>query len=108
MRRVFEQDSTYDWKSRATLVKNRAHIKHFIGNWVARENDSIIQEMKRTNDAFIHAITKVSGKNLVVDSSKEFTYGLFVARFVPYAKLIHIVRHPESVSASHLFRIEKG
>lgn len=44
----------------------------------------------------------------MVDSSKEPTRALFIARFVPKARFIHLVRRPDAVIASHVKRIREG
>ena len=55
------------------------------------------------------AIAKVAGKPHVLDSTKEPTRGLFLAKFVPDAQLIRLVRDPRSAVASHYWRLkEKG
>jgi hypothetical protein len=40
------------------------------------------------------AIAAVSGKPLVLDSSKEYSRGLFLCKFYPGSKIIHLIRSP--------------
>ncbi|MCF8095918.1 MAG: sulfotransferase, partial [Desulfobacteraceae bacterium] len=54
------------------------------------------------------AVGATSGKEVIVDSSKEITRALFLMRFVPGSRVVHLVRHPEKVLQSNFYRLEKG
>src|SRR5699024_679158 len=53
-------------------------------------------------------INEVSGKKVAIDSSKEFTRGLFLAMHSPNGKIIHLIRNPLRILASNLVRIKEG
>jgi hypothetical protein len=46
------------------------------------------------NTHLASAIAEVSGKPLVLDSSKEYSRGLFLCKFYPRSKIIHLIRSP--------------
>ncbi len=51
---------------------------------------------------------KNANSELVVDSSKEITRGLFFLRFSSETKIIHLVRHPINILQSDYYRLKKG
>jgi len=63
---------------------------------------------KACNIKIAQTLEKVSGKKVIVDSSKELTRALFLLRFVSGTKVIHLVRHPAGVLRSHLNRLSDG
>lgn len=73
----------------------------------SRSRAEVIQNRK-INQAVITAIAKVSGSSTVVDSSKEISRAMMIARQMPDARLIHLVRKPDAVIASNLLRIRDG
>src|SRR5690606_16000712 len=50
----------------------------------------------------------VAGARYLIDSSKEVTRGLFLARHLPHTRIIHLVRNPEGIIASNLHRVRTG
>jgi hypothetical protein len=108
VRSEFVQRSGMDWSTGAAVLAEQAHISRFLKTICARADSPGMQVLARVNNAMIEALRQASGKACIVDSSKEVTRGLFFARFLPGARIIHLVRDPERVLASYLFRVEEG
>jgi len=108
VRREFEERTKIPWDEAAAFLKKQAHVKRFVATLLSRSRRADVAKLRMISDALSEAITRVSGKPYVLDSSKESTRALFLARHVPEAKIIHLVRHPERVLASHYWRIERG
>ena len=54
------------------------------------------------------AISEVTNKSLVLDSSKEITRGYFLCSRFRDAKLIHLVRNGEEILASRYYRMRQN
>ena len=59
-------------------------------------------------DAFARAVAQTSGKPHLLDSNKETARGLFLLRYMPQARVIHLVRDPRGVLRSHYWRVAQG
>ena len=108
IRSEFEVRSGLDWESGVALLIGQAHIAKLVSTLFARRDSSRVQQLIKANEAMTGSIQHVSGKRCVVDSSKEHTRGLFLARFLPATQIIHLVRNPEGILASNLYRTKSG
>jgi hypothetical protein len=106
VRSNFERNSGASWEEAARLSTEHAHIKNWLVTRIYSENR--YTRLSEVTRSLHNAISEVSGKEHVLDSSKEVTRGLFLLRFYRDAKVIHLVRHPEGVMASHYARLRKG
>jgi hypothetical protein len=100
--------SGLSWQEDLGKMVSQAHIKRFFKTLFAKTNEPWVKDLKHINQKVSAAITAVSEKPIMLDSSKEFTRAVFLARFMPESKIIHLVRNPISVLASDLYRIENG
>ena len=62
----------------------------------------------RTNRQILSAIAGHAGKNVIVDSNKEYTRAVCYLKSDPQARVIHLLRRPVSVVGSYYYRIRDG
>jgi hypothetical protein len=105
IRRRFEASTGIAWDRAAGVSMDQARIARFGRTLFAGLNDEWVCELKWISSELAIAI---ANDGLVVDSSKEISRALFLARFVPGSKVIHLVRHPDRVLASNYARLVNG
>lgn len=93
-----------DWPELVAASADQAHVRHFFRTARAAADDPALVRLATLTRALVEAIAEASGKPHALDSSKEPTRALFLARYVPESKIIHIVRDPEQSVASHYWR----
>ncbi len=104
----------YDRKSGTTIeiAASKLHsafaLKSLPWLLLASKNSSRVRELSELLEYLYEAIGEVSGKPVIIDSGKRITQALFMARFFPRARIVHLVRNPISVMSSHLKRARKG
>ena len=108
VRRRFEAASDVSWHEGATTLRDAAHIGRLPMTLLAPARSVRLQRLRRLNDEIVAAIAAAADAALVVDSSKEFTRGLFLARTEPGAVIVHLVRSPHDVLASLEERLRAG
>jgi hypothetical protein len=108
VRRVYEQKSRIGWKQSAALLKPQAHITGLLKFMAARPGSREVETLMQVNKDLIVSVLEVSSKKCMVDSSKEVTRALFLLRFLPDIKIVHLVRNPDGILASDLHRLRNG
>jgi hypothetical protein len=83
-----EPSDSFGWLSRCT------HPRRFLTWLCAGSQNPAVVKALAINTHIASAIAEVSGKPLVLDSSKEYSRGLFLCKFYPRSKIIHLIRSP--------------
>ena len=96
------------WDEVVARNQRRARGARFGGTWRAGATDPEVDADRRATVAVYPALHERFAVATVVDSSKEITRALFLARFVPEVVVVHLVRDPVDVLASDLDRIRRG
>ncbi len=104
----YENQSDYDWGHTGEMIRKQANIKSLWHTLVTGKTNRGIQELVKNHDNITNSITEIAQKNCVVDSSKEFTRALFLSRFTKNYKIIHLIKDPNDIVASKVFRLTTG
>ena len=106
---IQHRDGQRAWSETVEAYTDQAHPSRFLYTLFADRNDEYIQRTLLAVETVYEAVREVSGAEVVVDSSKEVTRGLLLAKHLEDCHLIHLVRNPLSVLSSNLRKMrEKG
>ncbi len=108
VRARFEAQTGRPWAALATATQAQGHVRRFPATLLARPDAPPVRRLRRLTQAVGVALTAEAEAAGVIDSSKEVTRALFLARFVPGVRFVHLVRHPHDVLASHRQRVRGG
>jgi hypothetical protein len=104
-----EAEGVASWDEAVRLSVGQAHVRNF---WRTLRSAPGAPEARRLAEvtAAVHrAIAGAAGRPHVLDSSKEPTRALFLARHYPDARLVRLVRDPRGAVGSHYWRLrDKG
>lgn len=94
------------WDEVVRVTNRQAHIARLWQTFTARRNDPAMRRLLAMTQAIESAISQTLGKPVVCDSSKEPTRALFLLKYHPDVRMVHIVRDPRSAVASHYWRLK--
>ena len=101
------EGSIQDWREAAVALAEHAHIRNLPETFLARSSSPAMRRLAQTSDDVDRAIILATGKQHVVDSSKEPTRGMMLLRFSPEARVVYLVRDPRRLVASYYWRFKK-
>jgi hypothetical protein len=73
--------------------------------WRAGRADPAIAHWAQITQALARAITAVAGKPHLIDAGKSPAHGLLLLRYLPDARVIHLVRDPRHVLQRYAWRV---
>jgi len=111
----FSRDGPH-WDDAVGLFKGQAHIKAIVPTLLSSSRTAWVSRLTEYTRRMGVAIVQTAAversleavPQFLVDSSKEITRALFFARFVPDARIIHLMRHPVSILQSDYYRLKNG
>ena len=89
-------------------IRKASRVSQFIRRLFESTESTRVKTLVKINADVFSAIAESSGCPTIVDSSKELSRSVFLARNFSDTKIIHLVRRPDSVLASSLMRIRDG
>ena len=103
------EEAGCDWEALAETHLRQSHKFRLPATfWASRDPGRaapFYRELARTARVLCEAIAATAGRPLVLDSSKFPSRGLFLFRFLPDTRVIHIVRDPRNILASYWWRM---
>ncbi len=107
VRDVCEDGFGKEWGDTVDTYRRQAHISKFPRTLLS-EGEHVATAVNAVRSVY-ESVRKVSGKEIIVDSSKEVTRALLIAKYIDEGFFIHLVRDPVKVLSSDLDRIvDKG
>ena len=101
--------SGLEWQPSVRALFDHANVRNFWGTLVASRDPAKaprrLAELARIVPALEAAITGAAGKPHLFNSNKEPTRALFLLKYHPGARVIHLVRDPRGIVQSHYWRI---
>jgi hypothetical protein len=104
VRRRFEALG-HDWAELARASRRQTDVRRWLPTRLAGRDDPGLRRLAATTRALAEAIAGTSGKPHVLDSNKEVARGLFLLRYLPEARVVHLVRDPRGIQRSHYWRL---
>jgi hypothetical protein len=107
--RAHVESAGIDYWALARTSRQQANICRLAAVAFARPGSKPdLDQLARSTAVLADAIRSAAGKAHLLDSSKEPTRALFLLRFLPDARVIHLVRDPRGVLASYYRKIARG
>lgn len=107
VRRRFEDDG-HDWAELVRRSKAQTDVRRWLPTRVAGPDNPELLMLAALTGRLARAIAAVAGKPHVLDSNKETARGLFLLRYLPEARVVHLVSDPRGIVRSHYWRVRGG
>jgi hypothetical protein len=107
VRAAFERQG-FSWDEMIEASHAATDVRRWLATRLAAPDDPWRNRLATLTRALAAAVAEVSGKPHVLDSNKETARGLFLLRFMPEARVIHLVRDPRGIVRSHYWRVRDG
>ena len=107
VRKKFENNANTPWDNAVVESVKQAHICKFPKTFFVSKKQQWVQTLIHYSNNIAKAVCG-ENKKVIVDSSKEITRALFLLRFLPGTKIIHLIRHPASILQSDYHRLKNG
>jgi hypothetical protein len=104
VRRRFEAEG-HDWAEFARASRRQTDVRRWLPTRLAGRDDPGLRRLAAMTRSIARSIAAVSGKPHVLDSNKEVARGLFLLRYLPEARVVHLVRDPRGIQRSHHWRL---
>jgi hypothetical protein len=98
----------HDWGELIRLSRWQTDIARWPSLWLQLQGKAERRKLAAITASLYRAVTRVSGKPHMLDSNKEPTRGLFLLRYLPDVRIIHLVRDPWTTQRSHYWRLRDG
>jgi hypothetical protein len=107
--RAHVESAGIDYWALARASREQAHVSRLLAvAWARPGFKPDLDQLARGTAVLAEAIRSAAGKPHLLDSGKEPTRALFLLKFLPEARVIHLVRDPRGVLASYYWRIARG
>jgi hypothetical protein len=97
-----------DWDEFCRLSRAATDGLRWLPVRLAQQDDPQQRKLAAMTTHLAEAVAAASGKPHMLDSNKETARALFLLRYVPEARIIHLVRDPCRIQQSHFWRLQEG
>ena len=106
VRHRFEENVGYTWEMAVSKSVAQSHLSQFPSTLI--RSTEAFSELRTITEYLANSVTRVGGKQAILDSSKTPTRALFLVRNFDDSRVIHLVRNPTGILASNYWRLKHG